>query len=240
MRWLLVPIAAVALAAAGCGGDDDDGPAGTVTVESVGEDVQLAGPPSLYAPSLEEMLAPSVVNVAETYAINPTTYATTGGFGSPNTGQERAEEWGYNSGYQVLYDADGLVAGAATGNYYTTVQVFLFDTAEGARGAFNFYEERGRVATDSEAVDIERVGNQSAAAVVGGERTLPGTTIPGEFHRVVFRRGNMVTIVQTFGASEFMSIVQAREIAVIVDQRAMGERPAEEPTPIERPSSPVT
>jgi hypothetical protein len=61
--------------------------------------------------------------------------------------------------------------------------------------------------------------------------TVPGTELPGAYHRFLARRGNYVYITQVFGALQYTSIDQARDYAVIVDEKILGEREAPLPTP---------
>jgi hypothetical protein len=68
---------------------------------------------------------------------------------------------------------------------------------------------------------------------------LVGTSdVVAVFHRYVFRRGTVVTWVQTYGAEAYMTIDPAREVAVIIDDRILGNTEAAEPTPIPTPNLP--
>ena len=60
---------------------------------------------------------------------------------------------------------------------------------------------------------------------------LGTSDIPEVFHRFVFRRGNLVAMVQTVGAQPYMSIDQARNTAILIDGRATGNLAAYTPTP---------
>ena len=116
------------------------------------------------------------------------------------------------------------------GRYYVSMEIHLFETASGAKAAYDSFQDRYGKISGSERATTKGLANQSS-----GWQMLSGTVatsdLVGAFHRFVFRRGNMLAAVQTYGAQPFMTIDRARDIAVIIDERALGTRPATEPTP---------
>lgn len=205
-----------------------------------GPDTVLPGPASAYAPALDELDGLFEVNRSETYALSEASFATLAGGAFPDTraAQDFAEEWGYEGGFTVLYQPDGLLAGVLQGRYYITVQVHRFSSTEGAKELFAKLREQGDTARGSEPVRADTVGNQSGAwAFVQG--TVGNSEMVGIYHRVVFRRGNIVGVVITYGGEPYMTIEPALAVARIMDERATGVRDAVEPTPIARPTSPV-
>lgn len=225
---------AVAGLAMACG--DRDGSSGADS----GPEPVLAGPPSAYAPALEELEGLYEVNRSETYSLSQATFATLAGGPFPDTkaAEDFAKEWGYQGGFTVLYQPDGLLAGVLQGRYYITVQVHQFSSTEGAKELFARFSEQGDTTRGSERMKADRVGNESGAwAFVQG--TVGNSEMVGIYHRVVFRRGNIVGVVITYGGEPYMTIERALAVARIMDERATGGREAVEPTPIARPTSPA-
>jgi hypothetical protein len=143
---------------------------------------------------------------------------------------ELARQWGYREGYQVALEPDGLLAGVLKGQYYVTQEIHLFDTAAGAEQAYQRFEQRYREAAGSEPAEATPLANQSSAwQLVRG--TVADSEMVAVYHRFLFRRGNMVASVQTFGGQPFMRVDTARDIAVLIDERALGKRSSPEPTP---------
>lgn len=221
-----------------CGGDDDGNPGSNAG--NTGPDPILSGPPAAYAPALDELPGVYDVNRSETYTLSPATFATLSGapFTDTQAAQDFATEWGYQGGYTALFLPDGLLAGALQGRYYITVQVHQFSSTEGAKELFARFDEQGDNTRGSERERIDPVGNQSGAWSFL-EGTVGTSEIVGVYHRVVFRRGNLVGVVLTYGGEPFMSVEQALAVARIIDERALGEREPVEPTPIARPTSPA-
>ena len=57
------------------------------------------------------------------------------------------------------------------------------------------------------------------------------TSVNAVYHQYIFRRGNLVTILLTYGAEGFMKVDTACQLATIADAKAVGQKPAVEPTP---------
>lgn len=218
------------------------------------------GPANKFTPMLSEMPPDTIIYPLETFSMDPVKvcakgpdgslqpatlcqgkaagdhvtdylgWATNGLFAKSEEGEAKAREWGLQDAYQASFRPGGLLAAVLQGAYYVTVEVSLFGDAPKAASAYAKYEQTYRDATGSQQEQTKGLGNQSSAwSVVQGSVGLSQTA--GVFHRFVFRRGNMVVSVQTFGAQPYMNIDTAREIAVMVDQKALGQRPALTPTP---------
>lgn len=220
---------------AGCGGDDNgEPPVGTTPStggSSGGPEPRLDAPVSRFAPSQEEMPGKFEVNPLETFGLASATWSVTGPFDNAQQGEQLAEQWGYIEGWRVLYSPDGLISGVIEGRYYATIEVHLFETVAGASEAYAQYLDKSVSKAGSEKQDTRALGNESSGwALVEG--TVGNTDMVAVFHRFIFRRGNMVAMVITYGGNPFMTIDPARDIAVIIDERALGEREAAEPTPI--------
>lgn len=224
----------VALLLAACGGNDDD--ANGVRPPSTGgtadgPELISEGPPSRYIPFVEELRGNFDVPPPEVFGIAPATWGLTGPFDTPQEGETMADEWGYVGGHNVQFNPDGLLAGVLQGGYYITVQVHIFDAVDGAEKAFEAYETRSDSLPGSATVSTPALANESAAYEYT-EGTVGSTDTVAVYHRFIFRRGNTVVSVLTYGAQPFMTIDPARDVAVMIDNRILGETGALEPTPI--------
>ena len=191
-------------------------------------------PASRFSPAREELPGVYSVNVPETFTQNISTFASSYLFSSNQQGQDLGTKWRIIDGFKALYDPDGLAAGVAQGKYYISIEVYLFEVTSGAVDAYDYMDKlfSGRAGTDRQ--DAKGLGNKSA-----GYKIIQGTVgtsdIPQAYHRFMFRRGNVVAVVQTTGGAPTMTIDKARDIAVIIDDRILGKRDATEPTPIPTP-----
>lgn len=231
-RLLLMLVAAAVLLSA-CGGDDDGG-SGTRTpsIEGVdgGPEPRVTGPAARYAPFLEELAGSFEVFPPEVFGIAPPTWGLRGPF--PNQdGEARAVELGYVEGFQVQYNPEGLLAGVLGGRYYLTIQTHIFETVEGAREAFTLYEETSSNTLGATSLSPRGLGNDWIAYELPKD-TVGNSDTVAIYHRFVFRRGNVVAWVQTYGAQPLMTIDTARDIAVMIDNRILGNTEPIEPTPI--------
>jgi hypothetical protein len=174
------------------------------------------------------------VDVANTFAMNLSTFASSYWFDSGEEGEAKAREWGITNGFQVYYQPKGLFASVLDGVPYVTVETYQFEDTSGSRKAFGQLNNVLKNTPGSEAVEARPLANDSAAY-----RFLQGTVGPSEklavYHRYAFRRGNSVVVVQTWGADEYMNIDPARNIAAEIDNKLLGSRPAVEPTPLPTP-----
>ena len=232
----------LAFAAAACGGGDDDaGVAGLAGDEAGGPQPNLSAPSSRYAPYLSELRGEFEVDPSSTYGFTAQLYAGSGPFLSPNEAAQLIQEWGYVDGYQATFQPVGLLAAAVQGRFYVTTETHLFQTIDGARKAFDTYATRYGEAKDSVAVtNAKALANQSLAFTIESG-TLGNSTVKAVYHSFIFRRGNLVAIVRTFGGAPFMTIEQARAVAVIIDEHALSKRVNDPPTPDTRggPPTPV-
>jgi hypothetical protein len=200
-----------------------------------GPEPTVSLPASKYAPLLEEMPPEMQVNVSETFTMNITTFTASYWFDTNAQGEGLAQQWRIIDGYQVEFDPVGLAAQVVQGGYSAWVEVYLFETPAGARTAYEYYTNRLAARRGSEKAEARPLANQSAAFRYAGP-TIGTSDVPSVYHRFVFRRGNAVVSIQTYGAVPFMSTDQARELAVLVDAKLLGEAPAVEPTPIPTPA----
>lgn len=195
-----------------------------------GPELLLKGPAAKYAATQDELKAAYKVAPNETYGMGAETYAASSFFSGATEGNQLATAWGFAEGYQVSMEPDGQLAGVLKGGHYLTMEVYLFANQAGAKDAYDYYANRYSSAAGSEAVTTKGLANQSGAwQVIKG--TVGASDLVGVYHRFLFRRGNMLVAVQTYGAQPFMTIDKARDIAVIIDERALGTRQATEPTP---------
>ncbi len=227
---------ALTLGVACSSNNDANGDGGSSGGTQGGPSPVLSGPANRFAPFVEEM--PGVFDVLppETFTVSSDVWALpdVGPFSSATAGADFVAEHGYVDGWNLLYTPDGLLAGVAEGRYYATIQVFLFDSAAGGAAAYDAYFQEASGASGSEEVTTRGLGNRSSAWQFV-EGTVGTTEIAAIYHRFLLQRGNMVAVVQTYGGEPFMSIDPARDIAVIIDDKALAQESAVTPTPIPPP-----
>lgn len=171
------------------------------------------------------------VNPPETYIVNAPRFALLGQFQSGQVATSAIEQWGFLEGWNVQFDPVGQLSAVVDGGYYLTAASYLFETTEGAIAAYDSFGAQYSRVSSSQQVDAPQLGNASAgfsleSGVVGR------SNLPNVYHRFLFRRGNMVAVVQVNGAGPYVSMDIARDYAVIIDDKALGKRPANLPTPI--------
>lgn len=227
---------------------DDDGGASTPAGDSTpgirtpstggtrgGPAPVLSGPAVKYAAAQQEIGGGIQAVPNESANISAEMYADPklGPFKDINVGREKVREWTYKEGYLGVFQPDGLASGVLQGRFYVRLETHLFDSVDGATKAFKWYAELYNGIEAVEKAEARELANESAAwrSVAGRYGKIETSDLEGVQHRFVFRRGNMVGIVQTVGADTFMTIDPARDIAVIVDDRALGNRAAPTPTP---------
>lgn len=154
-------------------------------------------------------------------------------------GEDLSKEWGFKEGFKTAFEPDGQLAALLQGRFYINVEVYLFATTEGASRAYAHIESLYRNTAGSERQQAKGLGNQSS-----GWKFLSGkvgtSDVDAVYHRFIFRRGNLVAAVQTLGAAPTMTVDQARDLAVFIDDLALGKRPTATPTPISKPGLPPT
>ena len=230
--------ALVALSLVSCG-DDAPSPTSeaaggpTATPTAAANDAsfapQLDGPATKYT-LLHEDLGPGyLTDVQGTFVLDAASYGATAAFDDAEQGRRTLEEWGYIGGFETGYIPEQRETAVLNGGYYINIESHLFEDEAGARAAFEYFADRID-SSPAERVSAPPLGNESAAwRLVSGR--VPSSTVEAVFHRYLFRRGNLVVIVATWGAEPLMSIEHAFELARIVDEKALGLRPVTEPTP---------
>lgn len=171
-----------------------------------------------------------VLNLPETFLFNIERMSTNAMFLSATEGDTLLKEWGFIEGYNVQFDPDGLLAGVLQGGYFLTVETYLFETPQGAHNAYERFIQHYAKASGSVRQQAAPLGNESSAwRVILGK--VGRSDIDNVYHRFIFRRGNMIAAVQVNGGAPYVSVDIARDYAVIIDDQALGKRPAELPTP---------
>jgi hypothetical protein len=253
----MLPRASLAFAAcslvlllAACGDDDGDPstPAGgspSVVVSGTrpastggtegGPEPRLAMPASRFALTHEDIGSGYLTDLNATFVLTARLYGGTTAFASATEGEAMLKKWGYLGGYETGYEPEKRQVSVLQGGYYINVETHLFDTVEGAKQAYAYFETLLRNAPRTQQVTTRALANQSSGWKAVSDK-VPNSDIDGVLHRFIFRRGNLIGIVKTYGADPFMSIDIARELAVKMDEKALGQRKADEPTPIPTPN----
>ncbi len=239
---LLAVAAGIVFAVVSAGGDDagaNPGVGGTPGIRTPstggtrgGPEPVLTGPASRLAASAEDIGGGIQGVPPESLNLTPDEYAdpSLGPFRNIDEGRDKVTEWGYVEGYVTVLEPDGLLAGVAQGRFYVRVEAHLFGTPQGAAAAFAWYNDIYSGIDGLTPEDAAPLANESASwKSLQGK--IENTDLDRAYHRFIFRRGNLVAIVQTVGADTFMTIDPARDIAVVVDERALGSRAAPTPTP---------
>jgi hypothetical protein len=204
-------------------------PTPTAPPHDAASEPRLEAPASRYAVLQDDLGRGFITDVGATITHNATSYSVSKVFADPEDGVEKLNSWGYTDGYENSYMPDGRERAVLNGAFYFAVESHLFESEEGAREAMEHIEARLE-ASVSRRVDVYPVGNASSGWEAMGDY-IPGSSVPSVHHRVVFRRGNLLTMVATWGAEPFVTVNSAHEIARIVDEKALGERAAPVPTP---------
>lgn len=234
---LAVCVCSFAVFAAACGGGDDGGADAVAATDVTPTPYQndataepvLEGPASRYSIGQPDLGSGYLTDVPGTFVLTIGNYAATRTFTSPEEGQQKLTQWGYLGGYETGYTPEGRDRALLNGGYTIYVESHLFQSEEGAKAAFAYFNER-LAESVSEQVTAPAVGNESSAWRLVHD-PISGSSVNSVFHRLVFRRGNLLVVVATLGAEPLMDVNRAFGLAVIVDEKAMGERAAIEPTP---------
>lgn len=234
--------AILALAAA-CGGSDDDGDDDGGNVGTGGSRAptpfanddsfspQLEGPASLYSIHQQDLGPGYITDVEYTWELDAESYGQTRPFDGQD-GHAMLQNWGYQGGYETSYTPEGRSQAVLNGAYTIKVETHLFDSEDGAAQAFDYFQSF-LAKSVSEPVTAYALGNQSAAwRYVDVENGVRNSAVAGEFHQYLFRRGNLVAVVLTWGAEPFMEVQTAYELAHLIDEKARGEVETVEPTPV--------
>ncbi len=235
----LVPL----LLLASCGGDGDAAsatPAGASTSGQVSPtpaqprdtkaEPVLAGPASKYGILQGDLGTNFLIDFKGTYVLDAKSYGATKTFPAGTNGETLLNQWGYTEGFEASFDPEGRQTAMLNGGFYLAIESHLFKTAEGASKAFAYFNGRLAGVKVNQQVTTVSVGNEYAAWLLTGEK-IAGSQVNAVYHRFIFRRGNLVTVVLTTGAEPFMRVDTARAVAVLIDEKAMGDKPALAPTP---------
>ena len=201
----------------------------TVPVNNSNEPT-LDGPASKYTLLLEDIGDGYFTDRQHTFELEPEDYAGTPSFSSQAEGMRLLTEWGYAGGFETSYEPERRVTDVLNGKFYAAVETHLFETTEGAEAAYKYFETKLLEAKRAERIQTAGVGNESSAWK-SLDAKISGSSIDGAFHRFLIRRGNMVAIIQTWGADPLMRVDTVRGFAAILDQKAMGQKDSPEPTP---------
>jgi len=222
-----------------CGDDDDDADAAAIPSPTTAAQATtggstasptLSGPAGKYTVSLDDIGNAWLTDIPATFVLDPVKYGGTPRlFPTEAEGMKLLKEWGYVEGYETGFIPEGRDNAVLNGSYYIRVETHLFQTAEGAKQAYDYFR---KLRTDSGAspAPVESLGNEAAGFVtVSGK--IGSSSVNAAYHQVVTLRGNAVTITLTKGAQGFMKIDAAWDLARISDDKMLGTRAAVEPTP---------
>ena len=188
----------------------------------------LQMPASRFAISQEDLDTGYITDIPATFVLDVKNYGKTATFPSAQEGESLLTQWGYVGGYETGYSPEGRDVAVLNGAYFIKVEIHLFKDESGAKKAFEYFENR--LKNGAQSVNSTPVGNQSSAwKTVSGK--VRSSQVDAAYHRIVFRRGNMVAVVLTYGADPFMKVDRVRALAQIVDDKALGQKAAVEPTP---------
>jgi hypothetical protein len=222
--------------------DDDDGggggPDGTPTATTNGAAVGSApGPEPLlletvdhYTILMEELTQPFTVDPNGTFIFGPEGYSLLGLFDSNEQAQQLLGTWGFAEGFFANYEPVGLAAGVLAGRHYVRLQLMRFETVEGAQAAWEHVVDVHRTRAGALPVEVGPVGNAWLGSRVE-EGLIENSETLAAYERTAFRRGNLVAIVQVFGAARLLPAGTSAQYAVAIDSKALGEGMAVAPTP---------
>lgn len=228
----------LALFSLACGDNDDEtaptaapetATPGTVTGTAGGPEPDLDAPASQFTLELDDMAPGYLRNPAGTYLLDAASYGGSSAFDDDEDGEALLNDWGYVDGYETEFQPEGQETGVLQGKNYIAVESHLFS---GAAGAHSFYEHLTALLESGNAREVrsQDLANESSAWRM--ERgVVPQSSIPAGYSWFVFRRGNLVSVVKVYGASDFVDAAVARRLAVLVDERALGDRDPVEPAP---------
>ncbi|MCC6387829.1 MAG: hypothetical protein IT302_10655 [Dehalococcoidia bacterium] len=224
---------AVSLLGAACGGDDDAGasnePGKTPTVgASQGTPAVLTGPASKYSLLQEDLGRGYITDIRGTVVLDLKSYAATPVFKTVPEGEKQLTEWGYIDGYQTAVEPEGREEATLTGAYALVMETHLFNDAAGAKKFYDYLQTvRNKQST---IVQAQQVGEESVVAYLTTGK-IRGSNVDRAIHQLYFRRGNLVGVVMTIGAAPFMKPDHVAAAAKLMDDKALGTRPAPSPTP---------
>lgn len=224
----------LALLAVACGGDDDasadetTAPGTTSAGTEGGPEPELSPPASQFTLQLSDMPAGYLVNPNRTFQLDATGYGASSVFASDEEGEEMLNDWGYLSGFETEFQPERREIAVLEGSNYVFVESHLFEDNDGA-SAFYAHLRTVLAAARAQEVSIAGLANDSSAWRREVDK-VPGSDVPAAHSWYIFRRGNLVTAVKVYGAATLVNADSSRTLAVVVDQRALGEIPAVGPT----------
>jgi len=187
-------------------------------------------PVSRFAVAQSDLGSAFIVDIPATLQLTAADYAKAKVFASAQEGQTLLKQWGYQGGYETGYTPEGREKAVLQGGFYSKFETHLFEDQDGAKKAFDRFASYLKATSGNQVQTAEPVGNQYVA-FQRIEGKVPSSSVNAVFHQYLFRRGNLVSAVLTYGADGFMKIDTAREMAYMVDQKALGKATAVEPTP---------
>jgi hypothetical protein len=199
----------------------------TPTVDRTSPLLQM--PVSRYSVTLEDMGRQFIANLPGTHEVTMGDYAKPPLFASASQGEAMLKEWKYLGGYEAKFDPEGRTEAVLNGGFYLTVESHLFADRDGAHKAYEFFVSKLQSSRSKPAKSGSRAEESSAWALVEGK--VGTSSVNAAFYRFMFRRGNLVVIVQTWGAEPFMKIVYAEALSALIDDKALDKFPAPVPTP---------
>ncbi len=238
---LVAVVVAVTVLASACGGGDDVSKTvpdvaptvpGTAEVKANDPKLQpaLTMPASRYSVSQDDLGASFLTDIPATFVLTVDNYSKTKTFKSAEEGASLLKQWGYLGGYETGYTPEGREVAVLNGAFYISVETHLFSDSAGAKKAYDFFDGVLKAAKAAQSVKAPPVGNESSGWHLVQDK-VRNSNVDAAYHRILFRRGNLVVVVQTYGAEPFMKIDVARGLALIVDTKAIGQLEAIEPTP---------
>jgi hypothetical protein len=240
-RRLLLTLCACAIvspALAACGGDSGKGTVAgvnTAAATSVCQPIKsdaaptLAQPAGKYSVSIDDLGVSFITDIPGTFVLTLDSYSKVTIFDSPEAGKKLLADWGYLGGYETGYTPEGREVAVLNGAYRIHVESHLFKDGGGAKKAYDYFESRLSTAGSQKVSSASMANDSSAWQRVYGK--VNNTSVNAVYHQYMFRRGNLVTILLTYGAEGFMKIDTACQLATIADAKALGQKSAVEPTP---------
>lgn len=179
-----------------------------------------------------------ITDIRGTFILTVDNYPKPPAFPSVEEGKRLMQEWGYKGGFETSIDPELREQAWLNGGFKVIMESHLFADESGARKAYEYFVAALAKTPGVSVVGLDPIGNDSKGfkAITGKVR---GSGQDQATHEVVFRRGNMVAIVATYGSDAFMKIDSARHFASIIDGKALGEIAAPTPTPTTNFTPPV-
>ena len=190
----------------------------------------LTMPVSRFAVAQSDLGVAFIVDIPATLQLTAADYAKAPVFASVQEGLTLLKQWGYQGGYETGYTPEGRERAVLQGGFYSKIETHLFNDEDGAKKAFDRFSNYVKGTAGNQPQTAQPVGNQYVA-FQRIEGKVPTSSVNAVSHYYLFRRGNLVAVVFTYGADGFMKIETAREMAFMVDQKALGKANAVEPTP---------